>query len=149
MRYNPECNWGANAGLSTARDALEPVKAAVPGLSYADIWTLAGKIAVEEAGGPTIPWAEGRTDRADPGESARYVAEGRLPDADKGCAAANVGHLRDIFHRMGFDDKEIVALSGAHALGRCHEDRSGYWVSFGGRVSCRAALASWCCHVVA
>ena len=28
---------------------------------------------------------------------------------------------------MGFSDKEIVALLGAHALGRCHTDRSGYW----------------------
>jgi hypothetical protein len=28
---------------------------------------------------------------------------------------------------MGFNDREIVALLGAHALGRCHEDRSGYW----------------------
>jgi cytochrome c peroxidase len=27
---------------------------------------------------------------------------------------------------MGFNDQEIVALSGAHALGRCHTDRSGY-----------------------
>ena len=28
---------------------------------------------------------------------------------------------------MGFDDRDIVALSGAHALGRCHEEASGYW----------------------
>mmetsp|Transcript_37442 Transcript_37442/g.120990 ORF Transcript_37442/g.120990 Transcript_37442/m.120990 type:complete len:137 (+) Transcript_37442:335-745(+) len=28
---------------------------------------------------------------------------------------------------MGFDDREIVALSGAHAVGRCHTDRSGFW----------------------
>lgn len=27
---------------------------------------------------------------------------------------------------MGFSDQEIVALSGAHALGRCHTDRSGF-----------------------
>jgi catalase (peroxidase I) len=27
---------------------------------------------------------------------------------------------------MGFNDQEIVALCGAHALGRCHTDRSGY-----------------------
>ena len=27
---------------------------------------------------------------------------------------------------MGFNDQEIVALSGAHALGRCHRDRSGF-----------------------
>jgi peroxiredoxin len=33
---------------------------------------------------------------------------------------------------MGFDDREIVALSGAHNLGRCHSDRSGFegaWVN--------------------
>ncbi len=40
--------------------------------------------------------------------------DGRLPDAAKGPP-----HLRDIFYRMGFNDQEIVALSGAHALGRC------------------------------
>ena len=28
---------------------------------------------------------------------------------------------------MGFNDREIVALLGAHALGRCHEDASGFW----------------------
>ena len=27
---------------------------------------------------------------------------------------------------MGFDDREIVALSGAHTLGRAHPDRSGF-----------------------
>jgi len=40
-------------------------------------------------------------------------------------------HLRNIFYRMGFNDQEIVALSGAHNLGRCHGDRSGFegpWV---------------------
>lgn len=47
--------------------------------------------------------------------------DGRLPDADKGA-----DHIRNIFYRMGFNDEEIVALSGAHALGRCHTDRSGF-----------------------
>lgn len=27
---------------------------------------------------------------------------------------------------MGFSDQEIVALSGAHAIGMCHADRSGF-----------------------
>lgn len=36
------------------------------------------------------------------------------------------GHLRAIFGRMGFNDQEIVALSGAHALGRCHPEHSGF-----------------------
>lgn len=47
--------------------------------------------------------------------------DGRLPDGAK-----EQSHLRAIFGRMGFDDREIVALSGAHALGRCHTDRSGF-----------------------
>lgn len=52
---------------------------------------------------------------------AMCTPDGRLPDASK-----EQSHLRAIFGRMGFDDREIVALSGAHALGRCHTDRSGY-----------------------
>lgn len=32
-------------------------------------------------------------------------------------------HLRHIFYRMGFDDKGIVALSGAHTLGRARKVR--------------------------
>jgi len=52
---------------------------------------------------------------------------GRLPDAAQGA-----DHVRFIFYRMGFNDQEIVALSGAHTLGRCHMDRSGFdgkWVN--------------------
>ena len=48
-------------------------------------------------------------------------AHGRLPDASQGAT-----HLRDVFHRMGLADRDIVALSGAHTLGRCHFVRSGY-----------------------
>ncbi|KAG6475348.1 hypothetical protein ZIOFF_064566 [Zingiber officinale] len=35
-------------------------------------------------------------------------------------------HLRSVFYRMGLDDKEIVALSGAHTLGRSRPERSGW-----------------------
>ncbi|CAM9391848.1 unnamed protein product [Hapterophycus canaliculatus] len=28
---------------------------------------------------------------------------------------------------MGFSDREMVALIGAHAVGRCHPEASGYW----------------------
>ena len=54
--------------------------------------------------------------------------DGRLPDADVGDGPGpkERDHLRAIFNRMGFNDQEIVALSGAHALGRCHADASGY-----------------------
>jgi len=35
-------------------------------------------------------------------------------------------HLREVFYRMGLNDKEIVALSGAHTLGRARPERSGW-----------------------
>lgn len=79
-------------------------------MTAADLWTFAGKVAVEEMGGPVIPWRPGRTDAVD---GTKTVPDGRLPDASQG-----QGHIRDVFYRMGFNDQEIVALVGAHALGR-------------------------------
>jgi cytochrome c peroxidase len=67
--------------------------------------------------GPHIPYRPGRTDR----DVSFCTPDGRLPDASK-----DQNHIRAIFGRMGFSDREMVALSGAHALGRCHTDRSGY-----------------------
>ena len=69
-------------------------------------------------GGPKIPWRPGRKDVS---EASAVPENGRLPDAAQGAS-----HVRDIFYRMGFTDREIVALAGAHAVGRCHVDRSGY-----------------------
>lgn len=124
MRFQPEAGWGANAGLDKARLALEPIKEKFPGISYADLYTLSGVVAVEEAGGPKIPFRLGRSDFSDGSTS---PPDGRLPDADKGSRKMTIQHIRDIFYRMGFNDREIVALLGAHALGRCHTDASGYW----------------------
>nr|POE75745.1 cytochrome c peroxidase, mitochondrial [Quercus suber] len=117
MRFAPEGDHGANAGLVAARHFLEPVKQAHPWISYSDLWILAAACAIQEMGGPDIPWRPGRTDR----DVSFCTPDGRLPDGAKGA-----DHLRAIFQRMGFDDREIVALSGAHALGRCHTDRSGF-----------------------
>ena len=124
MRFKEELNHGANAGLSKMVDKLEPLHAQFPGVSYADTYTLAGKVAIEAAKGPTIPWKAGRVDALTPDA---VTPDGRLPDADKGSPDKTISHLRkDVFYRMGFNDQEIVALSGAHALGRCHPDASGY-----------------------
>lgn len=124
MRFSPEAGWGANAGLDLPRKLLESVKEKHPEISYADLYTLAGVVAVEEAGGPKIPFRLGRTD-AESGQTS--PKECGLPDADKGSRKNTTQHVRDVFYRMGFTDREIVALLGAHALGRCHTDRSGYW----------------------
>jgi cytochrome c peroxidase len=42
MRFAPESDWGANAGLKSARDFLEPIKKNYRGISYGDLWTLSG-----------------------------------------------------------------------------------------------------------
>ncbi|KAL7493379.1 hypothetical protein ACHAWT_002529 [Skeletonema menzelii] len=124
MRFSPEAGWGANAGLDLPRKVLESVKEKHPEISYADLYTLAGVVAVEEAGGPKIPFRLGRTDAE---SGATSPKECGLPDADKGSRKNTTQHVRDVFYRMGFTDRELVALLGAHALGRCHTDRSGYW----------------------
>ncbi|KAA1112847.1 cytochrome c peroxidase [Puccinia graminis f. sp. tritici] len=109
MRYEAEGGDPANAGLQHARVFLEPVKKEHPWITYADLWTLAGVVAVKEMGGPQVHWKPGRTDFMD---DSKCPPRGRLPDA-----SLAHDHLRQVFYRMGFNDREIVALSGAHNLG--------------------------------
>jgi cytochrome c peroxidase len=117
IRHFPESSYSANAGLQIARDFLEPFKQKYPEITYADLYSLAGVVALIATGGPRVPYRPGRKD--DPAE--KCSPNGRLPDGDK-----DQNHLRHIFYRMGFNDQDIVALSGAHTLGRCHPDRSGF-----------------------
>jgi len=124
MRFSPESGDGANAGLDKMRALLEPIHAANPSMSYADLYTYAGAVAIEYMGGPHVAFHFGRSDYRSEEElkaAGQAVPNGRLPDASKGS-----DHIRAVFNRMGFNDQEIVALSGAHTLGRCHTDRSGY-----------------------
>jgi len=118
MRFEPESTDGANAGLNIVRDLLKPVIEKHPEVSIADIWTLAGANAVEFLGGPKVPHTFGRVDHP---HGSHCPPNGRLPNASLGA-----DHLREVFYRMGFDDRGIVCLSGAHTLGRCHIARSGY-----------------------
>jgi len=118
MRFCPESRHAANNGLKIARDALEPIKQRHPEISYADLWVLASIVAIKNMGGPDIHFSPGRVDAPNGSVS---PPDGRLPDA-----ARNADHVRAIFYRMGFSDREIVALLGAHAVGRCHEANSGF-----------------------
>lgn len=119
MRFAPESDDGANAGLDHARKKLEQIKEKYPDLSYADLWVLSSYVAIEEMGGPKIEFKGGRSDKPDGSHCPKV---GRLPDAAQGAQ-----HVRDVFYRMGFNDQEIVALvGGGHAIGRCHTDRSGF-----------------------
>jgi cytochrome c peroxidase len=99
------------------RRPLTPGTEKFPWISYSDLWILGGVCSVQEMLGPKIPYRPGRADK----DISACTPDGRLPDAAKG-----QDHVRDIFYRMGFDDQEIVALVGAHAVGRCHTNRSGF-----------------------
>eukprot|EP00440_Ansanella_granifera_P004776 gb/GFBE01005181.1/.p1 GENE.gb/GFBE01005181.1/~~gb/GFBE01005181.1/.p1 ORF type:complete len:396 (+),score=107.78 gb/GFBE01005181.1/:1-1188(+) len=118
-----EHDFGANAGLpSVALELIKPIteKYCPYLISNADLWVLAANIAIRVMGGPDIPARFGRVDAKSVGDGVDSQV-GRLPDGDKGAQ-----HLRDIFGPKGFDDKAIVALSGAHTVGSCHLDRSGF-----------------------
>jgi len=112
-------------------------------LSYADLWVLAAYCAIEHTGGPTILFRGGRQDAAE----SKAVAPGRLPGAETGIEKGTMevdeegrikgwektaDHIRQVFSRMGFSDRETVALiCGGHVYGRCHTESSGYagaWV---------------------
>jgi cytochrome c peroxidase len=117
MRFPLEGDHNCNAGLEAARDFLEPIHKQFPWITYSDLWILGALCSVQEMGGPDVPFRPGRIDE----DMTFCTPDGRLPDGAKGS-----GHLRGIFGRMGFNDQEIVALAGAHAVGRCHTKRSGF-----------------------
>eukprot|EP00879_Flechtneria_rotunda_P027551 GHRR01029519.1.p1 GENE.GHRR01029519.1~~GHRR01029519.1.p1 ORF type:complete len:283 (+),score=64.56 GHRR01029519.1:131-979(+) len=126
IRLSPEIGHGANAGLQGALDLIEPIKQKHPAVSYADLYQMASALGVELAGGPKLEMRYGRVDVNDPAECA---PEGNLPAAGHPFPDGSSGpgeHLRRIFYRMGFNDQEIVALSGAHTLGRSRPERSGW-----------------------
>lgn len=119
--------------MNKAVNFLKPFKEEYPLVSWADLIQMASAVAVEHAGGPKIAMKYGRIDVSGPDACPAPTSRGTagnagLPDAKApfGCGADDAAtHLRTIFHRMGFNDAEIVALSGAHTLGRAFKERSG------------------------
>mmetsp|Transcript_4975 Transcript_4975/g.10353 ORF Transcript_4975/g.10353 Transcript_4975/m.10353 type:complete len:368 (+) Transcript_4975:617-1720(+) len=159
-RFENEVNDPENAGLTKARDLLDQIKRRFEWLSYADLYVLAGTVAIEYAGGPYIPLKTGRPDYDDAAAEKVYGTgkcpfgygdinpnTSRLPAADLGPdpnvpsdapvqerEAPTINAVRRTFHRMGFSDKEAVCLILlGHQFGRCHLENSGYqhaWYAF-------------------
>jgi adenylate cyclase len=96
-----------NKGLSAAIEVLKPVKAQFPDVSWADIIALAGALSIQRTGGPVIPLPMGRTDVDE------VSPEGRIPLKEW-----TLDQIKDRFLDMGMTTQEMVALTGAHTIGR-------------------------------
>jgi len=107
IRFPQELSLPANNGLDRAIEALTPVKAEFPEISWADLIALSGAVAVLQAGGPDIGIPVGRKDSDSPDP------EGRLPSPDEPWDP-----LRERLMAMGFTMSELVAICGAHTMGR-------------------------------
>lgn len=101
-----ETDRSENFGLQRAVDVLRPIQIS-SGLGWGDAVAVAGAEAVEATGGPRIDVQLGR-DQAETEDP-----RGALPGFTE-----TVDELRARFAPRGFSDVDIVALSGAHTLGR-------------------------------
>ncbi|CAE8681899.1 unnamed protein product [Polarella glacialis] len=120
IRFDPEMNSAANAGMSKALDFLAKFAEKYPYVSWGDLIQLAAATAIECAGGPVIDMRYGR------------VAVGSEPEQQQQQQQQQVGveaaarQLRMIFsEKLGFTDQEIVALAGARTIGRAFKERGG------------------------
>eukprot|EP00931_Biecheleriopsis_adriatica_P011616 TRINITY_DN112697_c0_g1_i1.p1 TRINITY_DN112697_c0_g1~~TRINITY_DN112697_c0_g1_i1.p1 ORF type:complete len:361 (-),score=82.92 TRINITY_DN112697_c0_g1_i1:21-1103(-) len=120
MRLGDKASVDVGSGLpAVAVGLLKPIaeKYCPKLISKADLCVLAANTAIKMMGGPEIPVRYGRVDGKF--EEGILPEQGKLPD-EKGAAL-----LRQIFH-PSFNDKCIVALSGAHVLERSHQNGAGF-----------------------
>lgn len=129
IRLSPEREVNQNALLQPIIQLLDEVKEKFPCITRADLWTLAGALAVEASGGPKIPWRPGRTDQPDGSRCplSKDEVEKRLPSGFE--TVAGLGNLAS---NWGLSKEEFVALMGGHTLGNIHKEflgLDGSWTS--------------------
>ncbi|MFC3033298.1 catalase/peroxidase HPI [Pseudoalteromonas fenneropenaei] len=151
QRFAPLNSWPDNANLDKARRLLWPVKQKYGNsLSWADLFILAGNVALESMGLKTFGFAGGREDIWEPEEDIYWGAETTWlgndrysgeRDLENPLAAVQMGliyvnpegpdgnpdplasarDIRETFTRMAMNDEETVALTaGGHTFGKCH-----------------------------
>jgi len=151
QRFAPLNSWPDNTNLDKARRLLWPVKQKYGRkISWADLFILAGNVALETMGFKTFGFGGGREDIWEPEEDIywgperewlgdkRYSGDRNLenplaavqmgliyvnPEGPNGNPdpLAAAKDIRETFARMAMDDEETVALiAGGHTFGKCH-----------------------------
>ena len=122
IRY--ELPWNENRGISKPLEVVNEIYNDVGAqLSYADCIALSAVEAVEFAGGPRIKIKLGRRDASKADERRRRQVlkketERSIVDTTLPSAALDSDGLRLYFGALGLTEEEMVALCGAHTLGR-------------------------------
>ncbi len=150
QRFAPLNSWPDNANLDKARRLLWPVKQKYGrNLSWADLFILAGNVALETMGFKTFGFGGGREDVWEPTQinwgnedewlgDDRYSGDRELknplaavqmgliyvnPEGPNGNPdpLASARDIRETFRRMAMNDEETVALiAGGHTFGKTH-----------------------------
>jgi catalase-peroxidase len=150
QRFAPLNSWPDNTNLDKARRLLWPIKQKYgEKISWADLYILAGNVALESMGFKTFGFAGGRADTWEPEElywgpegswlgDERYSGERQLhetlgavqmgliyvnPEGPNGKPdpLASAIDIRETFARMAMNDEETVALiAGGHSFGKTH-----------------------------
>jgi cytochrome c peroxidase len=117
MRFPEEYERTENYGLVDTIKLLQPIRDrhAASGLQYGDLYTLAGVVAVEELGGPKVPWRAGRKDL----DKSEIPPEHRIINANlvEQVISKIIGIHRDMCLSLGFKEREMIALFGARTIG--------------------------------
>lgn len=149
QRFSPLNAWPDNVSLDKARRLLWPIKQKYgQKISWADLFILAGNVALENSGFRTFGFGAGREDVWEPdldvnwGDETTWLKH-RDPEelAKRPLAATEMGliyvnpegpeasgeplsaaaAIRATFGNMGMNDEETVALiAGGHTLGKTH-----------------------------
>ncbi|WP_413729902.1 catalase/peroxidase HPI [Sodalis sp. RH22] len=149
QRFAPLNSWPDNVSLDKARRLLWPVKQKYgQKISWADLYILAGNVALENSGFRTFGFGAGREDVWEPDLDVNWGGETtwlehRHPESlaqsplgatemgliyvnpegpnHSGDPASAAPAIRATFGNMGMNDEETVALiAGGHTLGKTH-----------------------------
>jgi catalase-peroxidase len=151
QRFAPVNSWPDNGNLDKARRLLWPIKQKYGNnISWADLFILAGNVALESMGFKTFGFGGGREDIYQPeediywGKEKEWLGDQRYSgnrDLENPLAAVQMGliyvnpegpngnpdpvasgrDVRETFARMAMNDEETVALvAGGHTFGKAH-----------------------------